>query len=61
MSELSSTLAHTAAADPLSLTVHSTPDPTAQQRTRIGRLKMLLVLLVCARSEEHTSELQSQR
>lgn len=48
MSELSSTLAHTAAADPLSLTVHSTPDPAAQQRTRTGRLKMLLVLLVCA-------------
>jgi cytochrome oxidase Cu insertion factor (SCO1/SenC/PrrC family) len=44
MPELSSSLP----ADPLSLTVHSTPDPAVQQRTRAGRLRMLLVLLVCA-------------
>ena len=44
MSELSSSLP----VDPLNLTVHSTPDPAAQQRTRAGRLRMLLVLLVCA-------------
>lgn len=43
------------AGDPLSFTVHSMPDPGAavadasvQRRTAVGRLKMLLVLLVCA-------------
>lgn len=30
------------------LSVHSLPDPAAMQRTRQGRLKMLLVLAVCA-------------
>ena len=30
------------------LSVHSLPDPAALQRTRQGRLKMLLVLAVCA-------------
>ena len=37
--------------DPLSFTVHSMPTPAldgAARRTSIGRLKMLLVLLVCA-------------
>ena len=37
--------------DPLSFTVHSMPSPAldgAAQRTSSGRLKMLLVLLVCA-------------
>lgn len=41
--------------DPLSFTVHSMPDPgsavadaAVQRRTASGRLKMLLVLLVCA-------------
>lgn len=37
---------------PISLTVHSVATPTAadaeRQRTRVGRLKMLAVLLVCA-------------
>ena len=38
---------------PLGLTVHALPEPRAvvdhdQRRTRIGRWKMLLVLLVCA-------------
>ncbi len=48
MSELSSNLpARDLPADPLSLTVHSAPTPV-HQRTRTGRLKMLLVLLVCA-------------
>lgn len=37
------------AAEPLGLTVHSLPAPgVVDQRTRSGRLKMLLVLLVCA-------------
>ena len=39
------------ALSPLSFTVHSMPAPTladAQRRTASGRLKMLLVLLVCA-------------
>lgn len=43
------------AGDPLSFTVHSMPDPgaavadaTVQRRTAMGRLKMLMVLLVCA-------------
>lgn len=43
------------AGDPLSFTVHSMPDPGAaaadahvQRRTAVGRLKMLLVLAVCA-------------
>lgn len=39
------------AAEGLSLTVHSLPDPQAmasQQRTRRGRLSMLLVVLACA-------------
>ncbi|MEF7614774.1 hypothetical protein V4F39_12700 [Aquincola sp. MAHUQ-54] len=42
-------------ADPVSFTVHSMPDPRAaasdasqQRRTALGRLKMLMVLLVCA-------------
>lgn len=49
MSELSSKLpAHDLPGDPLSLTVHSAPAPIDPQRTRTGRLKMLLVLLVCA-------------
>lgn len=41
--------------DPVSFSIHSLPDPqaamadaTAQRRTAVGRLKMLLVLLVCA-------------
>ena len=37
--------------EPLGLTVHSMPSPSqggAQQRTRMGRVKMLLVMLVCA-------------
>ncbi|MBB4846186.1 cytochrome oxidase Cu insertion factor (SCO1/SenC/PrrC family) [Paucibacter oligotrophus] len=37
--------------EPLSLSVHSLPDPRAmaqQQRTRSGRLRMLLVLAACA-------------
>jgi hypothetical protein len=36
--------------EPLVMTVHSMPTPSAEavQRTRAGRLKMLLVLLVCA-------------
>ncbi|MEY8876174.1 MAG: SCO family protein [Leptothrix sp. (in: b-proteobacteria)] len=37
---------------PLGLSVHGLPDPgqteTAPERTRVGRLKMLLVLLICA-------------
>jgi hypothetical protein len=40
-----------AAAEPLGLTVHAAPLPAlgdAAQRTRRGRLRMLLVLLVCA-------------
>lgn len=42
--------AATARAEGLGLTVHSLPEPTLgeAQRTRVGRLKMLLVLLVCA-------------
>lgn len=38
------------AAEPLGLTVHSLPPPdvAADQRTRNGRIKMLLVLLACA-------------
>jgi hypothetical protein len=38
------------AAEPFGLTVHSLPEPTLieERRTRLGRLKMLLVLLVCA-------------
>lgn len=41
------------AAEPLQMSVHAMPAPTlgdaqAQQRTRSGRIKMLLVLLVCA-------------
>jgi hypothetical protein len=44
------------AAEPLTMTVHSLPaataagarDPAAQRRTTSGRVKMLLVLLVCA-------------
>lgn len=38
------------AAEPLSFTVHSLPalDVEGGRRTRLGRLKMLLVLLVCA-------------
>ncbi len=40
-------------ASPLGLTVHSVPQPTVDddetgRRTRVGRLKMLLVLAVCA-------------
>ena len=37
--------------EPLGLTVHSMPSPSqgsAQQRTRMGRVRMLLVMLVCA-------------
>ena len=37
--------------EPLGLTVHSMPSPSqggVQQRTRMGRVKMLLVMLVCA-------------
>lgn len=34
--------------DPLSLTVHSAPAPIEPERTRAGRIKMLLVLLICA-------------
>jgi cytochrome oxidase Cu insertion factor (SCO1/SenC/PrrC family) len=38
-----------AASEPLSFTVHSVPQPgLGDERTRSGRLKMLLVLLVCA-------------
>src|SRR5574337_16463 len=40
-----------AGAEPLGLTVHSMPEPTLDvqaRRVRNGRLKMLLVLLVCA-------------
>jgi cytochrome oxidase Cu insertion factor (SCO1/SenC/PrrC family) len=38
-----------AASEPLSFTVHSLPRPrVGDERTRSGRLKMLLVLLVCA-------------
>jgi len=39
-----------ARADPFALTVHSLPEPRldAERRTRLGRLKMLLLLLVCA-------------
>lgn len=38
-----------AASEPLSFTVHSVPRPgLGDERTRSGRLKMLLVLLVCA-------------
>jgi hypothetical protein len=38
-----------AASEPLSFTVHSVPRPgLGEERTRSGRLKMLLVLLVCA-------------
>jgi len=37
------------AAEPVSLTVHSVPAPDlGQRRTRNGRVKMLLVLLICA-------------
>lgn len=37
------------AAEPLGLTVHSLPAPgVADERTKSGRIKMLLVLLVCA-------------
>jgi hypothetical protein len=49
------TSVHVAPAEPLALTVHSVampdlqdPQQAAQQRTRDGRLKMLLVLAVCA-------------
>jgi cytochrome oxidase Cu insertion factor (SCO1/SenC/PrrC family) len=59
MSEMSSTLSsrpsEPEAAPPappeselVQLSVHSLPDPAALQRTRQGRLKMLLVLAVCA-------------
>ena len=37
--------------DPLGLTIHSLPTPQdmeSERRTRIGRVKMLLILLVCA-------------
>ncbi|GIX23313.1 MULTISPECIES: hypothetical protein [Caldimonas] len=34
--------------EPLSFTVHSMPRPGLDERKRLGRLKMLLVLLVCA-------------
>lgn len=36
--------------EPLGLTVHTLPDPAQQEshRTRVGRWKLLLVLLVCA-------------
>jgi len=47
----SSTRDATARAEALGLTVHSMPAPELQpdtRRTRIGRIKMLLVLLVCA-------------
>ena len=40
-----------ARAEPLGLTVHAMPAPDLQdgaRRTRVGRIKMLLVLLVCA-------------
>jgi len=39
-----------AGAQPLTLSVHSLPDPAlpVDRRTRLGRTKMLLVLLVCA-------------
>lgn len=42
--------ADAAASEPLSFTVHSmpTPDVDDDRRTRMGRVKMLLVLLVCA-------------
>jgi hypothetical protein len=43
--------ADAAGSQPLSFTVHSMPTPdvgSETQRTRIGRLKMLLVVLVCA-------------
>jgi hypothetical protein len=41
-------LSGAAALAPLHLTVHNAAVPELQQRTRLGRLKMLLVLLVCA-------------
>ncbi len=45
----SNSSARAGAAEGVSLTVHSMPAPdVATQRTRNGRLKMLLVLLVCA-------------
>lgn len=41
---------HNEPEEPLGLTVHALPDPTMHdpQRTRMGRLKLLLLLLMCA-------------
>jgi len=41
-------LAATVPDEALALTVHSLPMPALAQRTRVGRIRMLLVLLVCA-------------
>jgi len=49
MSGSNSSAPPSALAEPVSFAVHSLPDPAAQaQRTRAGRIRMLLVWLVCA-------------
>ncbi len=50
MSGSNSSARDASAAEPISLTVHSVsaPDMDATRRTRTGRLKMLLVLAICA-------------
>lgn len=44
----SNSSAPVATPEPLSLAVHSLPDPRASARQRVGRWKMLLVLAMCA-------------
>lgn len=48
MSGSSSSVGAAEAPEPLKLAVHSLPALDAARRTRLGRLKLLLVLLVCA-------------